>query len=154
MNNPEPNAKVLFETPCEDGTSDIETLWATHLGGNEYEIDNSPFYAYGVSWKDVVLAPFSEEQQFPKFKSIVRKSGNRTIRVIFELPVEPGNASDTILQNLVSMGCNYEGSNKKYICVNIPPAVNLESVGNYLIKINATWEHADPTYESLYPEQP
>jgi hypothetical protein len=32
----------------EDGSADVETLWATHLGADEYKLDNSPFYAYGA----------------------------------------------------------------------------------------------------------
>lgn len=154
MSNLTPNAKVLFEVPNDDGTSEIETLWATHLNGDEYELDNSPFYTYGVSWKDVVLAPFCQEQQFPKLQCVIRKSGNRTVRVIFKTPVETGNESDALLQGLISLGCDYEGATKKYISVNIPPNVNLEQVRSYLINNEATWEHADPTYETLFPESP
>ena len=61
----QPNAKVLFRAPNEDGSADVETLWATHLGADNYKLDNSPFYAYGVSWEDVVSAPFSSEEGFP-----------------------------------------------------------------------------------------
>jgi hypothetical protein len=147
-----PNAKVLFRIPNEDGSAEVETLWATHLDGDKYKLDNSPFYAYGVSCEDVVLAPFSEEEQFPTFLEVVEKSGNRTVRVIFDPPVEDGNQSDQILKGLVELGCDYEGANRKYITVNIPPNINLESVRNYLIEHNATWEHADPTYDSLFPD--
>ncbi|WP_341325878.1 DUF4265 domain-containing protein [Methylotuvimicrobium sp. KM2] len=109
---PSSNAKVLFRVPNEDGTAEVETLWATSLGGDKYKLDNSPFYAYGVSWEVVVLAPFSEEEQFPVFLSIVAKLGNRTVRVIFDPPVEDGNESNEILKGLVSLGCDYEGANR------------------------------------------
>jgi len=46
---PNPKAKVLFRVPNDDGTAEVEALWATHLGGDNYKLDNSPFYAYGVS---------------------------------------------------------------------------------------------------------
>jgi hypothetical protein len=147
-----PNAKVLFRVPNEDGTVEVETLWATRLGGDKYRLDNSPFYAYGVSWKDVVLAPLSEEEQLPTFQSIVAKSGNRTVRVIFDPPIEDGNESDEILKGLASLGCDYEGANRKYVSVNIPPNASLDEVREYLIEKEATWEHADPTYDSLFPE--
>lgn len=148
----QPNAKVLFRVPNEDGTSEVETLWATHLGSDNYKLDNSPFYIYGISWEDIVYAPFCEEEQFPTFRSIVEKSGNRTVRVIFNPPIEEGNQSDRVLQGLVALGCSYEGANRTYVSVNIPPNVGLETVRNYLIEKNVTWEHADPTYASLYPE--
>ncbi|WP_328984038.1 DUF4265 domain-containing protein [Thiorhodovibrio winogradskyi] len=146
------NAKVLFRVPNEDGSAEVETLWATSLGGDKYKIDNSPFYAYGVSWEDIVLAPFSEEEQFPTFQSVVSKSGNRTVRVSFDPPIEEGNESDVILKGLVSLGCDYEGANTKYISVNIPPNVSLDEVRQYLIEKETTWEHADPTYDRLFPE--
>jgi hypothetical protein len=35
----QPNAKVLFRVPNEDGSADVETLWATHVGGDNYLIE-------------------------------------------------------------------------------------------------------------------
>lgn len=148
----QPNAKVLFRVPNEDGSEEVETLWATHLGGDNYKLDNSPFYAYSVSWEDVVCAPFNEEEGHPTYQRVVSKSGNRTVRVVFNPPIEPGNESDQILQRLVSLGCSYEGANRTYISINIPSTLELDVVRNYLIEQNATWEHADPTYANLFPE--
>jgi hypothetical protein len=146
-----PDAKVLFRVPNEDGSVEVETLWATRLGDNEYRLDNSPFWAYGVSWEDVVFAPFSEEDQLPTFQAVVQKSGNRTVRLMFDPPVQGDGSSNVVLQSLVTMGCSYEGMNKKYVSVNIPADVSLDSVRRYLIESNTTWEHADPTYASLFP---
>ena len=148
----QPNSKVLFRVIDEDGSANVETLWATHLGANDYKLDNSPFYAYGVSWEDVVLAPFDADEGFPTFERVVAKSGNRTVRVIFRTPFEEGNESDRVLRGLVALGCSYEGANRKYFSVNIPPGVDLNSVRAYLIDQKATWEHADPTYAALFPE--
>jgi hypothetical protein len=147
-----PNAKVLFRVIDEEGGTDVETLWATHLGADDYKLDNSPFYAYGVSWEDVVSAPFDPEEGFPTFARVVSKSGNRTVRVIFEIPIETGNESDRVLQGLVALGCSYEGANRTFISVNVPPGVELNVVRAYLIKQKATWEHADPTYAALFPD--
>jgi hypothetical protein len=150
-NSSPPNAKVLFRVPNEDGSAEVETLWATHLGADNYKLDNSPFYAYGVSWEDVVSAPFNSQEGHPTFQRVVSKSGNRTVRVIVETPIETGNESDQLLQGLVALGCDYEGANGKYISVNIPPRVELDVVRTYLIEHHATWEHADPTYATLFP---
>jgi hypothetical protein len=147
-----PNAKVLFRVPNEDGTAEVETLWATDLGDDTYQLANSPFYAYNVSWEDVVSAPFSAEEGFPTFQHVVSKSGHRTVRVIFDPPVETGNESDQLLQGLVALGCGYEGANRKYISINIPPGVELDAVRNFLVDHDAMWEHADPSYESLFPD--
>lgn len=149
--SPQPNAKVLFRVPNEDGSAEVETLWATSLGGDKYRLDNSPFWAYGISWEDIVFAPFLESEGSPTFQSVVSKSGNRTVRVIFDPPIESGNESEKMLQGLVAIGCSYEGMSNNYVAVNIPPAVALDSVRNYLIEKDATWEHADPTYANLFP---
>jgi hypothetical protein len=147
----QPNAKVLFRIPNEDGSAEVETLWATHLGADNYKLDNSPFYAYGVSWEDVVSAPFNSEEGRPTFERVVSKSGNKTVRVMFETPVETGNESDRLLRGLVALGCSYEGANRRYVSVNIPAGVELSVVRAYLIEQKATWEHADPTYAALFP---
>ena len=146
------DAKVLFRVPNEDGTAEVETLWATSLGGDRYRLDNSPFYAYSVSWEDVVLAPWSEEEGFPTFERVLEKSGNRTVRVIFKPPVEAGNESDRILQGLVDLGCSYEGASPAYIAINIPLGVELEAVTAWLVDNGTNWESADPSYGELYPE--
>ncbi|MXV05661.1 MULTISPECIES: DUF4265 domain-containing protein [unclassified Xanthomonas] len=84
---------------------------------------------------------------------VISKSGNRPVRVILEPPVAPGNHSDHVLQGLVALGCSYEGANPKYFSVNIPPAVELQEVRSYLIRHKTQWEHADPTYASLFPDE-
>lgn len=150
--NPEPNAKVLFRVMNEDGTSETETLWAFDLGNDKYRLDNLPFYAYGVSWNDVVLAPFDEDEQFPTFLKVVKKSGNRTIRIIFKPAVKAGNRSQALLDELVSLGCEFEAANRTYIVINIPPATDFETVLEKVEAAKVKWEFADPTYEEVNPE--
>jgi hypothetical protein len=151
--DPTPNSKVLFRVPVEDGSANVETLWATSLGGDEYKLDNSPFYAYSVSWEDVVYAPYDSNEQRAAFQRVVKKSGNRTVRVVFDAPVEEGDSSDEVLQGLVAKGCTYEGANRRYLSVNIPPGVRLQDVREYLIAKRAQFEHADPTYGELFPDE-
>lgn len=150
MTESDPYTKVLFRVPEDDGTENVETLWATRVGQEQYRLDNSPFYAYGVSWQDVVFAPADEDQGLPTFVRVVSKSGHRTIRVIFDPPAETGNASERLLQGLTSRGCTYEGANRSYMSIDIPPDVNLDVVRQYLVDNNATWEHADPTHDELF----
>lgn len=148
----DPTAKVLFRVPRSDGSADVETLWAYDLGDNRYKLDNTPFYAYGVSLGDTVLAPHNADEGRPAFDRVLSKSGNRTIRVAFEPPVEPGNPSDHVLQRLVQLGCQYEGANPRYIAITVPPEVDLSAVASCLVECQANWEHADPTYEELHPD--
>jgi hypothetical protein len=140
MNAPtEPDAKVLFRIPEDDRSANVETLWAYDLGNDLYKLDNCPFYAYGVSWHDVVYAPRDPDEEMVTFQRVVSKSGNRTVRVIFDIPVEKGNASDQVLQGLVSLGCDYEGATSTYYVINIPSAVDLGSVATHLAEQKTTW---------------
>lgn len=148
-----PSAKVLFRVPDDEGGTMVETIWAVPLGEERFVLENSPFFAYGVSWQDTILAPFDEREGMHAFQRVLKKSGNRTIRVIFDPPVSPGNASDEVLQGLVGLGCSYEGANPTYVSINIPPDIVLEHVCSFLIDREAQWEHADPTHESLYPNE-
>ena len=154
MADPEaPTAKVLFRVPYEDGSVEIETLWAHDLGGDRYRLDNSPFYAYGVSWQDIVHAPFDPQEGFPTFQSVLEKSGNRTIRIVFDdSSVEIGE-SKSVLDGVSALGCDYEGATKTYLSINIPPAVDLDVVVDFLMRESATWEHADPTYEEFHAKR-
>ena len=140
---PAPNAKVLFRVPEDDGSAQVETLWATSLGNDEYKLNNSPFYAYSVSWEVIVYAPYDSAEERPTFQRVLKKSGNRTIRVIFDPPVEDRNTSDQVLQGLVALGCGYEGANRGYMSINVPPGVELHHVRKNLIAKKAQWEHAD-----------
>ena len=153
MPETKPDSKILFEVPNDDGSAEIETLWATSLGSDRYKLDNSPFYAYSVSWEDVIHAPYDAQQKFPTFVRVVEKSGNRTVRVVLDPPVEAGNASDRILQGLVDRGCSYEGATRSYIAINIPPAVALEAIAAFLVDSGVDWEYADPSYSELYPDE-
>lgn len=150
--NDNPTAKVLFRVPDGDGGTLVETLWAVPLGEDCYRLDNSPFYAYNVSWEDIVFAPFNDAEGLPTFQSVVRQSGNRTVRVIFDLPASPGNASDVVIQGLMGLGCSYEGASASYVSVTIPAAVDLQAVCAHLIHHQVQWEHADPSYDVLYPD--
>lgn len=146
------NAKVLFRVPGEDGRAEVETLWAYHLGNDHYRLENSPFYAYSVSWRDIVHAPYDRDEGFPTFQAVVSKSGHRTVRILFDEPVRAGDEADRLLQGLVGLGCTYEGLKGLLISVDIPPDVPLESVRSQLVERGARWEHADPSYSELFPE--
>jgi hypothetical protein len=151
MNDPKySNAKVLFRVVGEDGSVDVETLWAYDLGNENYKLDNSPFFAYGVSCGDTVEAPFNASEGFPVFKKVVIKSGYRTVRVLFDPPIETGNESDAILKELANLGSEYEGANPKYLTLSIPSKVDFKVIVQYLIDKKLKWEHVDPTYDEYH----
>jgi hypothetical protein len=145
------DSKVVFRTVHEDGSVHVETPWATALGNDQYQIDNSLWYAYGVSWQDIVYAPMDEGEGRAVFHHLVSKSGHRTVRIMFEDAVSPGTASHETLQKLVAVGCSYEGAWGTLFSVDIPPGVGMDDVRSLLMAEDVQWEHADPDYDTLFP---
>jgi len=150
MDQPSPDSKIVFRIEQEDGSVDVETPWATSLGNDLYRLENSPFYAYGVSWLDVVCAPHDPDEDRPVFTKVVEKGGHRTVRVIFDPPVEDGNTSQGVLDRLVAAGASYEGASRSYMAIDIPPNVELFEICEILTQARIQWEHVDPTYEEIY----
>jgi Domain of unknown function (DUF4265) len=128
----------------------VETVWAEQVGPDHYRLDNSPFWAYGVSWRDVVEAHMDEGGQLG-FTRIVEKSGHRTVRTIFQPGIDENSEGQAVIDEVVRLGCTYEGMHPGYIAIDIPPAVELMQVAAYLTDRGVQWEHADPRYSELYP---
>jgi hypothetical protein len=141
--------KVLLTGP--DG--EVETLWAITRADHRYELDNLPWFAYGVSVGDVVEAA-PDEDGVLVFQRVLQKSGNRTVRVMLE-HAQPGEQltyeSQRTLDQLQAAGCDYEGMHRILFAINVPPAVSLEKVATILIESGFEWEYADPTYDELHP---
>jgi len=128
---------------------EVETLWARPVDVDQYQLDNSPFYAYGVSWQDVVEAKPAADQ-FLEYVRCVRKSGNRTLRVIFQdYGINDRQAQD-VLQGFRRMGVSYEGMQPRTVSINVPPGKDLDEVTEYLSEQpGLRWEYADPTYDEV-----
>ena len=71
MGEAKPGSKVLFRVVDDEGDVNVETQWAYSVGKDQYRLANSPFFAYSVSWEDIVHAPFVDTEQFPVFERIV-----------------------------------------------------------------------------------
>jgi hypothetical protein len=144
--------KVLFKGPG----GEVETLWANRIAPDRFALDNLPWFAYSVSLGDVVEAE-PDETGMLTFKRVVVKSGNRTFRVIPDV-AEPGRTwtfeSQRLMDTLIKHGCSFEGANRSFVAVNVPPAASFEVVVDLLTASGCTWEYADPSYEDLFPGGP
>ena len=136
---------------------DIETLWANPTGApDEYILDNAPWYAYGVSAEDTIEAR-ADETGYLHMTKVVRKSGNRTLRVILEL-TEPARIwtfeSQSLVNTLKERGCDIDNMNSDLIAVTIPSGIDLLSIGSLIDSAGFDFEYSDPTYEELFPADP
>lgn len=137
--------KIRFE----DSEGDSETLWATPISQNLYRLDNSPFFAYGVSWEDLVEAR-RDDTGMLHFVRRVESSGNRTLRFYFASFRSDDERAKHILETVVKLGGSFEGMQPKLIAVNVPPGVKLATFVDVLSsQPEIDWEYADPTYENV-----
>ena len=144
-----PLVKVVLRVVSE-GEEEVETPWAKQLGPSEFQLDNIPSHAYGISTDDVFEALPTADDPRPHFVRVLHKSGNRTVRVVLRPPSNESEASMAVLRRLKELGCTYEGMNHSYFAVNIPPEAEFHAVTAFLTDAGLTWEHADPTYEALH----
>ncbi|MCB9765833.1 MAG: DUF4265 domain-containing protein [Alphaproteobacteria bacterium] len=126
--------KVWFE--LEDGAwhgSATESLWATELADGHYRLENSPFYAFGVSFLDAVIAAPRNGRLW--FDRVVKPSGHSTYRIIRTTD------SDTVFNRcwtpLQTLGCSFE-SGDRVLAVDVPPEVNIHEA----YKLLDAGEHA------------
>jgi hypothetical protein len=140
-----------------DDSDQVETLWVARAGQDLYRLENIPFFAYGVSMGDVVLARWRQEDLdeldegeapgaygFPYFERVVQRGGNRTLRLAFEDSAVSDEPAREALARLTAMGCDYELFPPRLAAINVPPAVSLDGVMAYLVSTGRTWENGDP----------
>src|SRR5437763_5731009 len=131
----------LVKVELRGGDGEVETLWAFDLGQDRYRLDNTPWYAYGVSTGDVIEAEREDPDGFPVFKRVVSKSGFRTVRITSDV-----DFTDDLFEEIKTLGCSFEGANRRYVAINVPPAVELTAVTEFFTERDIRWEHADPTW--------
>ena len=127
-----------------DGDGDSESLWAIDLGDGAFKLDSTPWFQYGVSWRDIVEAE-PDRSGLLCFTRIKEKSGHRTLRARSENPID-----QAVLDAITSAGCSYEGATPKYIAIDAPPEVELSAVVRALDASGLEWEYADPPYEEVH----
>lgn len=116
-------AKIVFELQSSEwhdhGT---ESLWAKPLGNDTYEIDNIPFYAYGVSDKDVVFAMMKDNELL--FQNVVKNGGHSTYR-IFQNEGVLAQVFDVYWKPLDKIGCGKEAGGDGFFAVDVPPETDI-----------------------------
>jgi hypothetical protein len=128
MGTPKVKIFIRFETSTP-GEYEFESLWATPTSEG-YELDNIPFYASSLAYRDVVSADPAPGGLL-EFGRLVRASGHSTIRLwITEL-----ESVERIREEFRAMGCTSELSDQgQLVAVDIPPNVPYSSAKMLLDK--------------------
>jgi hypothetical protein len=138
----------MISVPVEvDGLSTFENMHATCHSENSYVIENSPFYAYGMSLGDIVAADRIDGRLL--FTKVLERGGHSTYRI--KLP--RGMNHELFLENwaqLEGLGCSYEGSTageRLLYSIDMPLGVDVHAA--YMI-LQQNEDHEIWEFEEVY----
>ncbi len=147
-----PEALVRIRVPLDAGAGAgpaDDWVWAEPLGSGRFRVESCPFFAYGVSRDDVIVAVPPPGDESPRLEDVVEKSGHRTLRAALDPSVDVAHPRiQDLLGRLLELGCTHETLRPKLVAVDVPPAVDVGACVALLQKIGdegvLLWEWADP----------
>jgi hypothetical protein len=125
------HVKIGFNLDPDDWhQTPVETLWAKRIAagavGGIFELDNTPFHAKGVSYRDAVRAKTVEGML--EFTGVVEHRGHSTYRIAFEAQ------TDAVLaqwKKLLDLGCTREWAPCQGLilyAVDVPPTADIDAI--------------------------
>jgi hypothetical protein len=142
--------RVLLRVPIYSArnTPDFfEGIWARKLSTNQYQIDNIPFYAYGLNNNDIVEVEPSDNTVM----RVLKHNGHSTYRIRLSTGK---NFSDfqTVWPELDKLGCSFEGTTKEeaLFSIDVPERQNVRAVYNILqhYESEGLWEFEEGHYSN------
>lgn len=119
--------KLFVDVTMHDGTQEIESVWARPVGEN-FSIENIPFYATDLALGDVVSASIDPDGG-KRYQRLVTPSGHSTLQVV----VFDRNGVEAVREKLRTMGCASELSDlPTLIAVDVPADVEYEPIRDWL----------------------
>lgn len=105
----------------------VESMWATRLDNGLYKVENSPFFARGISYEDIVEV--TQRDGVNRFVRTVFPSGASTYRILLETNTTQAQF-EHFWTPLEAEGCTYEQGDFDYIMysVNVPKEADVHRV--------------------------
>ncbi|MGR3635777.1 MAG: DUF4265 domain-containing protein [Shimia sp.] len=131
-----------------------ESVWVTPLGDALYKVENSPFFALGVSYQDIVQTEHKEGTNM--FVRTVTSSGRSTYRIILR-----EDATDAQFEHfwrpLEGEGCTYEHGDFGYTIysVDVPKDTDAQKVYSLLNEglLQKVWDFEEGHFGHRIPTQ-
>ncbi len=147
-----PEALVRIRVPLDAGTGAgpaDDWIWAEPLGSDRFRVESCPFFAYGVSRDDVIVATPPPGDEAPRLEEVVEKGGHRTLRAALDPSVDVTHPRvQGLLGRFLEMGCTHETLRPKLVAFDVPPDVDVAAAVALLQGIGdeglLLWEWADP----------
>jgi hypothetical protein len=118
--------KIHVELPNHWATGG-ESMWALQVGEELYELRNVPFHAYDLNFGDIVRATADGPELKPEIREVVKRSGNRTLRVFFSDILER-QARLALLESLAPLAVSYEGATERLYALDLEPEADVTRV--------------------------
>ncbi|HEX7687943.1 MAG TPA: DUF4265 domain-containing protein [Burkholderiaceae bacterium] len=135
--------KVRFKLDSEDwhGHS-LERMWAKEVLGSDrltlFQVQNSPFFAKGVSFLDVVSVLRDEDGEYV-FDEVVEKSGHSTLILLVPIESKAAFYADC-WPEAETLGCTYESGEielsfglAEMLSVDVLPTADRHTVRDWLV---------------------
>lgn len=106
---------------------EVETMWAEPLGEDRYRLRNSPFYARGFSFLDVVIAE-RQTDGFPIVRRLLLRSGHSTYQLFVSGGIDASAHFRSYAERLLGLGCTFERATAQLAAVDVPPEANIHKV--------------------------
>jgi hypothetical protein len=130
----------------------MESLWVRKLRGRQFRLAAIPFYAYNMSLGDIVRCVPDDEGLGLFIEEVVKKSGNRTVRVAFWAE-KAGNHPEAIKFRdfLKENGLRWDYNGVRLFAINVSSEDVYQTILTRLKEIpegaQMKWEDGDPQPE-------
>jgi hypothetical protein len=144
-----PDAHVIFDLEVDEGgwpPVSAERVWATHLDGERYCIENAPWFVRDLAVGDIVRARAFDEESHPTFIELLERSDHITIRLICFRDGPLGGDLGRAAAPFVSMGAWAEGAPQyNMLALDIEPSLPLADVKGLLERgsNDGTWAYEE-----------
>jgi Domain of unknown function (DUF4265) len=130
----------------------MESIWVRKGRGKLCEVLAIPFYGYNISLGDIVSCSTDEDGEGLFIDKVVKKSGNRTVRVAFKAP-EGGKhpEANKLVKYLKENGLKWDYNGVRVFSINVPSEDAYKGLIARLNRIPKSaqmmWEDGDPQPE-------
>lgn len=122
--------RVVMNIP--DGPQS-EGLWAIPTDKpDHYEVNNIPYYAYGINAHDIVRCTAPPER---RVLEVIKPSGHRTLRIMFQ-PNTKTSVMNGVVMSLVQKGGHPDLGFPGFLSLDVAPHNDYDQIFTYLKDLN------------------
>jgi hypothetical protein len=127
-----PLARLLVDLPNHWSSRRTEGLWARQVGEDLYELEDVPFFAYGLNRRDLVRT----KRRSRLVREVVRWRGHTTFRMVFRDAGTPARHR-SLLDELVAMKVSAATWTDDFFALDAPPDSDVDALHEHLERLEA-----------------